>query len=197
MKLNDLLSVLRGVNEAVENTGYDFSVGEIVEEAIEGEEDVKDFILDTILDGIDTPDKITKYEYRYGCVIRCGIEDAKEYIVDNYSYDEIYEFFRDDPFAYSGEDDAFLIDEDNNTIESIDENDLDDEYRDAIIDGNADESDKYEELIRAIQPILDNREEWKRLIDSLESSPTPAPAPAPESTYEVDDDDLDDLLEDK
>ena len=197
MKLNDLLSVLQGVNEAVENTGYDFSVEEIVKEAVEGEEDVKDFILDTILDGIDTPDKVTEYEYRCGCVIRCGIEDAKEYVVDNYSYDEIYKFFRDDPFAYSGEDDVFLIDEDNSTIESIDESNLDDEYRGAIIDGNADESDKYEELMRAVQPILDNREEWKRLIDFLKSSPTPAPAPAPESTYEVDDDDLDDLLEDK
>lgn len=197
MKLNDLLSVLQGVNEAVENTGYDFSVEEIVKEAVEGEEDVKDFILDTILDGIDTPDKVTEYEYRCGCVIRCGIEDAKEYVVDNYSYDEIYEFFRDDPFAYSEEDDVFLIDEDNSTIESIDESNLDDEYRGAIIDGNADESDKYEELMRAVQPILDNREEWKRLIDFFKSSPTPAPAPAPESTYEVDDDDLDDLLEDK
>lgn len=197
MTLNDLLHVLQGVNEAVENTGYDFSVEEIVEKAIEGEEDVKDFIVDEIAEGIDRSDKIRNYEFVNVCTLKEGIEETKKYIVSSYSYDDVYEFFRDDPFAYSGEDDTFIIDEDNSTIETIDDADLDDEYKGALVNGDTDESDKYDELMGAIQPILDNREEWKRLIDFLKSSPTPTPAPTPESTFEVDDDDIDDLLEDK
>lgn len=190
MKLNDLLSVLRGVNEAVENTGYDFSVEEIVEEAIEGEEDVKDLILDAIVEEIDRSDKIENYTYVNGCIAREGIDQAKEYVVDTYSYDEIYEFFRNDPFAYSGEDDVFIINEDNDTIEPVDDSDIDDEYKNSLVNGSANGSDEYEEIMRAVQPILDNREEWKRLVEFLNSSPTPTP----ESTFEVDEDEADDLL---